>query len=343
MRLRLTALAALIAASLSLVACGGGSSSSSATGGSTSASGSGGELTTVKMVQEWPVADGFWIPWILGKEKGFYEEAGINLEIIAPATEADTMKLLGTGQADVAFTTIMDVLFAREAGAEVTAIGRYSSGNNWGVISREGEPLTPAELKGKTIGIYNDAWTRAQLSMVLASAGLTLDDVKTVVASDDTVPLLLENKVDAITGLTTAEGAEIVGDGKKYEFLEATKYGVPDSPVLMFAANDDWLHENEALGKKFMAATERSLEYAIANPQEGIEAYVNAYGEAEEKSFLTEQWHDTIELFSKSPDGSYFSMDDQMWAPLLEAVKENGVVEKTFPPADYYTNKLLGV
>ena len=38
-------------------------------------------LTKVTFVQEWPVADGFWIPWILGKEKGFYAEEGIDLDI----------------------------------------------------------------------------------------------------------------------------------------------------------------------------------------------------------------------------------------------------------------------
>src|SRR5262249_42722599 len=133
-------------------------------------------------VQEWPVADGFWIPWILGKQKGFYEAEGIDLNIVAPPTVADTMKFLGTGRADVAFTTVMDILFARQEGAPVQAIGRYGRGNNWGIISKPGSGLTVAGLKGKTIGIYNDAWTKAQLQLTLQSAGLTLDDITTVAA-----------------------------------------------------------------------------------------------------------------------------------------------------------------
>ena len=134
-------------------------------------------LTTVTFVQEWPVADGFWIPWILGDANGYYAEEGIDLEIVAPPTVADTMKYLGTGRADVAFTTVMDILFARDQGAPVKAIGRYGRGNNWGIISKQGAPLAIADLKGKTIGIYNDAWTKAQLEMMLKSGGLTLDDV----------------------------------------------------------------------------------------------------------------------------------------------------------------------
>ena len=75
------------------------------------------ELKKLTFVQEWPVADGFWIPWILGKEKGFYADEGIDLEIVAPPTVADTMKFLGTASADVAFTTVMDIIFAKEEGA----------------------------------------------------------------------------------------------------------------------------------------------------------------------------------------------------------------------------------
>lgn len=336
LKLRIAALVCIVAIAVTIAACGDDESSD----GDTASAGSG-SLTKVTMVQEWPVADGFWIPWILGKQEGFYEDVGIDLEIVAPPTVADTMKYLGTGRADVAFTTIMDVLFAREQGAEVTSIGRYSSGNNWGIMSSEGEPLTPAELEGKTIGIYNDAWTKEQLSMVLQSAGLSLSDVKTVSAADDTVPLLLRDKVDAITGLTTAEGSEIVSQGEEYEFLQATDHGVPNSPILLFAANDQWLAENPDLGKKFMKATDRSVQYAIDNPEEGVDAYFEAYGDAYDRGFVTQQWGDTIALFEKGPEGSYFVMDDQMWTPLITAVKDNAVVETTFPASDYYTNELV--
>ena len=52
--------------------------------------------------------------------------------------------------------------------------------------------------------------------MMLADAKLTLDDVTMVAAADDTVPLLLQNKVDAITGITNAEGTEM-HDGRQAE------------------------------------------------------------------------------------------------------------------------------
>ena len=225
------------------------------------------DLKKVTFVQEWPVADGFWIPWILGKEKGFYADEGIDLEIVAPPTVADTMKYLGTATADVAFTTVMDIIFAKEEGAPVKAIGRYGRGNNWGIITKQGDPVTVEGLKGKTIGIYNDAWTKAQLGLMLKSANLTLDDVSMVAAADDTVPLLLQSKVDAITGITNAEGTEMFTAGKqKPEFLPAVEHGVPNTPIFMLAGNEDWLKNNPDLAKAFLRATQKSLSTPSLTP-----------------------------------------------------------------------------
>ncbi len=299
------------------------------------------DLTKLTFIQEWPVPDGFWIPWILGSKKGFYADEGLEIEIVTPPTVADTMKFLGTGQAQVAFTTVMDVIFAKEQQAPVIAIGRYGRGNNWGILSPEGKPMTIADLKGKTIGIYNDAWTLAQLSMMLADGGMTIDDVKTVAATDDTVPLLLQNRVDAITGITNAEGTGMQTTGEqKAEFLPATAHGVPNTPIFMLAANETWLKDNPEQAKAFLRATRKSIEYAVANPQEGIAAFAELYAKAYDGKFIDQQWKDTIPLFG-AIDASLMVNDEADWTALLEALKKFDVVKNVEAPSAYYTNDYL--
>ncbi len=295
----------------------------------------------VTFVQEWPVADGFWIPWTLGKAKGFYLDEGIDLNIVAPPTVADTMKYLGTGRADVAFTTVMDIIFAKEQGAPVIAIGRYGTGNNWGIFTPEGHPMTVSELKGKKIGIYNDAWTKAQLSLVLKSAGMTLDDVQMVAAADDTVPLLLQNRVDATTGITNAEGTELAVVGKQTPvFMPATAYGVPDTPIFMFAGNQQWLDKNPALAKAFMRATSKSIRYAIAHPDEATAAFAARYSKSYDAAFVKRQWQDTMAILGK-PDSTQLKLNDRAWSELLNAITALGIVKQALPPAQYYTNDYL--
>ncbi|MDR3432735.1 MAG: ABC transporter substrate-binding protein [Rouxiella aceris] len=298
-------------------------------------------LTKVTFIQEWPVADGFWIPWILGKDKGFYAQEGIDLEIVAPPTVADTMKFLGTGRANVAFTTVMDIIFAKEQGAPVEAIGRYGKENNWGVISEQGKRYTVAELKGKSIGIYNDAWTKAQLALMLKSAGLTLNDVKMVTAADDTVPLLLQKRVDVITGITNAEGTEMTTTGKQQpEFLPAIAHGVPNTPIFMFAGNQQWLKANPQLAKAFMRATEKSMAYAVAHPDEGVQAFATAYSKAYDPVYIKQQWSDTIPQLSPV-DSKSLQLDVAIWQSLLTAIKAEGIVKAPLPADQYFSNQYL--
>lgn len=297
--------------------------------------------TKVTFVQEWPVADGFWIPWTLGLAKGFYRDEGIDLNVVAPPTVADTMKFLGTGRADVAFTTVMDIIFAREQGAPIMAIGRYGVGNNWGIFSPQGKPFTVAQLKGKRIGVYNDAWTRAQLSLVLKSAGMTLDDIKMVSASDDTVPLLLQNRVDATTGITNAEGTEIAVVGKQTpEFMPASAHGVPDTPIFMFAGNQQWLKKNPELAKAFMRATAKSLRYAIEHPDEATAAFAAKYSKSYDENFVKQQWQDTMKVLGE-PGPDQLKLDNKAWNELLTAITGLGIIKTVLPADQYYTNEYL--
>lgn len=299
------------------------------------------ELKKITFVQEWPVPDGFWIPWILGSKKGFYAEEGIEIEIVVPPTVADTMKFLGTGRADVAFTTVMDVIFARGEQAPVVAIARYGRANNWGILSAEGKPLKIAELKGKRIGIYNDAWTKAQLEMMLADAQLTLDDVEMVAAADDTVPLLLQERVDAITGITNAEGTGMATTGGQTpEFLPAIEHGVPNTPIFMLAGNEEWLKANPDLAKAFLRATRRSIGYATEHPDEGIAAFQELYAKAYDEKFITQQWKDTIPLFGAMSDDLMVN-DPAPWAELLDALVKFKVVNAVEAPDSYFTNAYL--
>jgi NitT/TauT family transport system substrate-binding protein len=299
------------------------------------------KLTTIRMVQEWPVADGFWIPWIVARDKGWYKQAGIDLKIIPPPTVADTVKFLGTGRADIGFTTILDVIFAKAQGAPITSIGAYSQSNNWGLIGRQGEKFTVASLKGKTIGIYNDAWTKAQLSIMLESAHLTLNDVKLVAAASDVVPLLLAKKVDVATGVTNAEASEVrtVGHQKPFMLL-AKNYGVPNSPIWLIAGNTSWLQKNPALAKTWFRVTKRALDWSIANPKAAVQMFEKAYPKAESFAYALDQWKATIPLF-KAP-GGYFSQTNKQWSGLLPALVKQKLITKALAPSAYYTNAYNG-
>ena len=324
------------AVAATLAACSMGSASGNGNG-------TAGGLTTIRMVQEWPVADAFWTPWIVAKDKGYYRAAGINMQIIPPPNTSATAQYIGTGRADLAFDTSMDVVFARAQGAPMVSIADYGSSNNWGLISSPTKPLDFAQIKGKTIGSYNVSWSMAQLQIMLHSAGLTLSDVKLVTAASDTVPLLLEHKVDAITGVTNAEGSELASEGMRdYKIAYARDHGVPSSPVWVLAANANWLAKNKQLAQKFMDATLKGWQYAIDHPAEAVADFEHDYPKAESQAFATEQWKDTVQLFGPTVTAQTLLQSNSNWSALLDAARKYQLVHDVEAPGDYYTNELLG-
>lgn len=324
-RSHVTALAMTAALATGLVACG--SSDEPSPDG----------MAQVNMVMEWPVADAFWTPFLVAKDKGYYSDTGIDLTITPPPTVSDTMKFLGTGEADVAFTTTLDVLFAKDQDAPVIATGAYGDSNNWGLIARS--PFELSAIKGKTVGIYNDAWSKAQLTMMLNSVGLTLSDVRLVTATDNTVPLLLENKVDVITGVTNAESADVrINGGFDPFFIPASEHGAPNAPIFVVAGNTEWLSENSETATAFMSATIRGLDDALADPAEAMKVFAETYP-GSDMAFITDSWNSTADILrAQTPP---FVQSDAQWRGLLDAAVAQDLVKSVDEPSAYWTNDYL--
>ncbi len=215
-------------------------------------------LTTVTAVMDWPTPWMGWTPWLVADAKGYFAAEGIKFNLVIPATVADPAKVLGTGHADFAFTTILDVIEGRAQGAPIIGVGAYAQYNNWGIIKWKDSKLTPKDLAGKSIGVYPDAWSKTQLTIFLKHVGIGINQVKLVYTSSDTVPLLLTHKVDVITGVTNAEQTEAEVTGKRATTMYlANKYGVPNAYIWVLAANTNFLHSHPAVARGWLRAARR--------------------------------------------------------------------------------------
>ncbi|WP_441890423.1 ABC transporter substrate-binding protein [Microbacterium sp.] len=302
-------------------------------------------LTSIRFVQEWPVPDGFWIPWVVAKDQGFYEDAGLDVDIMTPPNVAATMQYLGTDEADIAFTTSVDIVTARSQGVPVVGIGAYGTSNNWGLMSKTSEPIDPADLEGKLVGTYNDAWSNAQLSMMLASVGKTISDVTLVTADSSTVPLLVEDQVDVITGITNAEGSELESLGvTDYSIAYSKDFGAPDAPVLMLAANEEWLSDNTEAAQSFMEATIKGLNYARNNPEEAIQIFMDTYPDAQTLEFTQLQWDATAALFGEEGEevtAANLEQSAEVWQNLVDVSVEFDLIDEAIPVEELFTNEAL--
>jgi NitT/TauT family transport system substrate-binding protein len=143
---------------------------------------------------DWPG----WVAWDIGVQKGWFEEAGVDVELkwfeYVPSMDA-----FAAGKVDAVAMTNGDALVTGSSGAASVAIviNDYSNGNDM-VVARPGI-TNVAQLAGKKIGVEVGFVSHLLLMNALASAKLTDKDVQLVnVPTDQTPQTLKSGSVDAI-------------------------------------------------------------------------------------------------------------------------------------------------
>jgi len=295
------------------------------------------DLTPVRFVYDWPVADFGMVPIVVGQEMGFYKNHGLKVIALFPPDAQTTARMLATERADIAFEATTDLIFAANQGVPVIAIANFTQSNSWCLIGRPGEPIDITRLKGKAIGSFTDSWTRAMMGFVLKKANLHDSDVQQIIAQQDDIPLLLTKRIDIATNAAAYALAEI-GDTAHEEPTLACNgaIGVPNIPVWAFTASPGWLQMNGATAKAWLAATSDAIDWSVAHPKEAAKIFTRAYPSSGSVNYNVIGWSHTAGLM-KGPNG-YFKQTDAQWTVLAGALKNIGQISAVKAPSAYYTN-----
>eukprot|EP01037_Dinobryon_pediforme_P027917 gene27917-30976_t len=283
------------------------------------------DLTPVRFVFDWSSADFEMIPIVIGQKKGFYEAEGLKVDVVLPPDSQTTARLLAVGQAEIGFEATTDVVFGAKEGIPITSIGVYSQSNNWGLFGRPGEAVSLDNLKGKSIGIFEDSWTKAMMPFVLKAAHLTENDVQLIIATDSDTPLLLAGKIDIATNTSNYIIPSVQTKlHKDPTSLIGTASGAPDIPVWTYTASTDYLAKHGDIAKKWMSATIKATAWAAEHPDEAAEIFTKAYPDGDSAEYNTLGWKQLVPLL-KGPQG-YMTQTDAHWLPLAQALKDTGQI-----------------
>ncbi len=143
---------------------------------------------------DWPG----WVAWEVGIEKGWFKEAGVDVEFEWFDYVA-SMDAFAAGKLDAVAMTNGDTLVTGATGARgvMILINDYSNGNDM-VVARAGIQSVK-ELKGKKIGVEVGFVSHLLLLDALEQNGLSEEDVELVnVPTNETPQVLASGDVDAI-------------------------------------------------------------------------------------------------------------------------------------------------
>ncbi len=210
-------------------------------------------------------------PLLVDEDKGFYRAQGIALEYVPGAGSADAIRNILSGQADVAFSDPLTFFAALDKGEKLRAIYDIYPRNVFNVVALRSSGIrSPADLKGKKIGVYSLAsGTRQGLQLLLHSAGLTEADVTVVVTGLLNFAPLMQGQVDATAATDTGLA---IGRRRGLPDVNVIEVGQhqPMSSDLFVVREAVYQARREAL-RRFLRGYRDAAAWMIAQPAEAAQ------------------------------------------------------------------------
>ncbi len=298
-------------------------------------------LEKVRLILDWtPNTNhtGFYV----AKELGYYEDLGLDVEIIQPS-EGASLQLISAGKGDFAVSYQEDLTYAKTSDEPlpVKAIAAIIQHNTSGFASpKEKNIETVKDFEGKVYGGFGGPSERAILQAVMEKSGADFSKLTTVDVGSEDFFIATKNNIDiewTFEGWTNIS-AKLRNFDINYiplrELDERLDYYTP-----IIAASEKVLAEKADMVSKFMEATTKGYEYAITNPEESAKILVKAVPEVDEQLAIESQRFLADEY--KADASRWGEMKDSVWNNYTQFLLENNLIKENLDASEAYTNEFL--
>ena len=268
-------------------------------------------------------------PIIVAKELGYFDEAGLDVEIVAPADPSAPPKLVAAGQADLAISYQPQIHLQIAEGLPLKRVGTLiASPLNCLMVKDDGPIKELSDLKGRKIGYSVSGVETAQVRALLARAGLSADEVEMVNVNWSLAPAVMSGQVDAVIGAyRNVELIQMELEGVKGRCFFIEEQGVPPYDELIYVANPDTMDADKV--RRFLGATERATQYIMNHPEKSFGVYAGYAPELDDE-LNKRSFAETIRRFALRPA----ALDEGRYARFETFLKENDLIETERPVSD---------
>ena len=214
----------------------------------------------------------------LAQDRGYFDEAGVAVEIYTPADPAAALQTVGAGRDTFGISYHSEILFAREQEVPVVSVAALVQHPLNCLMMLESSGIErPADLAGGTVGMAGLPSDEAYLQTMLEHDGASMDDVEIVNVGFDLLPALLSERVDAVIGTYwTHETILAEQEGNPVTYLRVEEWGVPDYYELILAAGESTVADQGEAITAFLGAMQRGFVDAAADPDAALEVLLAA-------------------------------------------------------------------
>lgn len=307
------------------------------------------QMTEVTLQLQWFTQAQF-AGYYAAVDQGFYEDLGLDVEILQGAVEIVPITVLDSGGADFAISWVPRGLVPREEGVNVTNIGQiFQRSATLQVAFADSGIESVADLEGKKVGNWGFG-NEFELLAGMRSNGIDPDsDVELVQQAFD-MSALLNGDIDAAQAMIYNEYAQVLetvnpDTGELYQPSDLNVINWNDVGTAMLQdaiwADADKLANDadyRATAVKFVQGSIMGWIWCRDNADACVEVVLNN-APALGRSHQTWQLNEINALIWPSPDGIGV-IDQDLWDQTIDVAVSEGILQSA-PTAGAFTNDIV--
>lgn len=279
-------------------------------------------------------------PFLVGQEKGWFGEAGIDFVIQSSDAHYDAGEALAEGRFELAVTEPHHLVRAAAAGLPVIGLARFFH-TNGGVMYVKGRGIArPRDMAGKRV---QDSAAPAPgglamvRSMIAADGGPASAALERVAYGFRLTDALLEEAADVATfAFYNFEVLEARARGLDADFFALKDWRVPDVCQLVLVASRRMLEtRSEALGR-VVRVLRRGVDFLHQDAEAARSIFNRRAGIDEADALAAEIFRATALCFPFD-----FAMTEAYYARVQEWMLASGQIARACDPGDFWTNALV--
>ncbi|WP_170450296.1 ABC transporter substrate-binding protein [Ruegeria arenilitoris] len=217
--------------------------------------------------------------YYVAKDKGFYEEEGLDVTILPGGPDIAPTQVIAGGGADVTVEWMPAALAAREKGLPLVNIAQpFKSSGMMLTCWKDAGISSPEDLKNRTLGVWffgNEFPFMSWMSQLGIDTGGKSENGVEVLKQGFNVDPLLQRQADCISTMTYNEYWQVIDAGVSPDELVTFKYedqGVATLEDGLYVLEDN-LSDPAFVDKmeRFVRASMKGWKYAEENPDEAAE------------------------------------------------------------------------
>nr|WP_207902585.1 ABC transporter substrate-binding protein [Melghiribacillus thermohalophilus] len=277
----------------------------------------------------------------VAKEKGYFEEQGLEVEILQPGQNAGVDSMVASGEVDFGIGSQEGVTQARANGIPIVSIAAIIQHNTSAFASlKESGIESPKDFAGKTYGGWGSAFEEAMIKAVMNQSGADFSQVEMVTLGISDFFQTIGRNADFMWIFYGWDGVEAEKRGIDLNVMwlrdlhPALDYYTP-----VVLTNEKRIQEDPETVRKFMKALSSGYEYAIQNPEEAAEILLQLNPELDEElvissqKWLSPRYQDEAERWGEQKE--------EVWKRYADWMYEQGLIKKNIDPQNAFTNEFL--